>query len=88
MLKQKYSGSSHEGVQICDVFVKCNCIQELFLGKEKVSLFERCPHFSGVLRERFHCILHKWPHACMMYVQVLFMVRSYIYHTHSRVCVL
>ena len=31
-------------------------MQELFLGKEKVSLLERCPHFRGVLRERFHCI--------------------------------
>ncbi|CAI8021808.1 hypothetical protein GBAR_LOCUS12870 [Geodia barretti] len=24
-------------------------MQELFLGKEKVSLLERCPHFRGVL---------------------------------------
>ena len=25
-----------------------NCMQELFLGKEKVSLLERGPHFRGV----------------------------------------
>ena len=31
-------------------------MQELLLGKEKVSLLERCPHFSGVLREGCHCI--------------------------------
>ena len=31
-------------------------MQELFLGKEKVSLLERCPHFRGVLiREVFYC---------------------------------
>ena len=33
---------SFQGLQIA-------CI---FLGKEKVSLLERCPHFRGVLRER------------------------------------
>ena len=33
------------------LFQKLNCMQELFLGKEKVSLLERCPHFRGVLRE-------------------------------------
>ena len=26
-------------------------LKELFLGKEKVSLLERCPHFRGVPRE-------------------------------------
>ena len=31
-------------------------MQELFLGKEKVSLLDRCPHFRGVLREEFHHI--------------------------------
>ena len=35
------------------IFQVLNCMQELFLGKEKVSLLERCPHFRGVLRERF-----------------------------------
>ena len=28
----------------------------MFLGKEKVSLLEKCPHFRGVLREGFQCI--------------------------------
>ena len=29
---------------------------ELRLGRENVSLLERCPHFRGVLKEGFHCI--------------------------------
>ena len=33
------------------LFQGFNCMQELFLGKEKVSLLERCPHFRGVLRQ-------------------------------------
>ena len=31
--------------------VGLNCMQEQFLGKEKVTLLGRCPHFRGVLRE-------------------------------------
>ena len=27
---------------------------ELFLGKEKMSLLERCPRFRDILLERFH----------------------------------
>ena len=43
-----------KGVLIREVssFQGLNCMQELFLGKEKVSLLERSPHFMGVLRER------------------------------------
>ena len=44
------------------LFQGLNCMQELFLGKEKVSLLERCPHFRGVLREiraHYNCaVLH------------------------------
>ena len=32
------------------------CMQEWYLGWEKVSLLERCPQFRGVLIEGFHCI--------------------------------
>ena len=49
---------SEVGERLMDVsilFQRLNNMQELFLGKEKVSLLERCPHFRGVLRERFHC---------------------------------
>ena len=45
---------NHESETISEV-KGLNCIQELFLGKEKVSLLERCPHFRGVLREGFRC---------------------------------
>ena len=39
-------------------------MQELFFGKEKVSLLESVyTHFRGVLRERFHCILHLSPYS-------------------------
>ena len=46
-----------KGVRISEVssFQGLNCMQELFLEKEKVSLLERCPHFRSVFRERFHC---------------------------------
>ena len=49
---------TEESVHISEVssFQGLNCMQELFLVKEKVSLLERCPHFRGVLREGFHCI--------------------------------
>ena len=30
------------------------CMQELFLGEEKVSLSERCPHFRGDLERGIH----------------------------------
>ena len=37
--------------------VRCPyCMQELFFGKETVSLLERCPHFRGVLRRIYHCV--------------------------------
>ena len=44
---------SIKGVLIREVslFQGLNCMQELFLGKEKCPLLERCPHFRGVLRE-------------------------------------
>ena len=40
-----------ESVHISEVslFQGLNCMQELLLGKEKVSLLERCLHFRGVL---------------------------------------
>ena len=31
-------------------------MQEWYLGRQKVSLLERCPQFRGVLIEGFHCI--------------------------------
>ena len=47
---------TEESVHISELslFQELNCMQELFLGKEKVSLLGRCLHFRGVLRERFH----------------------------------
>ena len=30
-------------------------MQEWYLGRQKVSLLERCPQFRGVLIEGFHC---------------------------------
>ena len=36
------------------LFEGLNCVHDLFLGKEKVSLLEKCPHFRGVLRERLN----------------------------------
>ena len=35
-------------------------MQEWYLGRQKVSLLERCPQFRGVLIEGFHCILYVW----------------------------
>ena len=31
------------------------CMQEWYLGRQKVSLLERCPQFRGVLIGGFHC---------------------------------
>ena len=41
------SNLGQKKVSICSLFQWSNCMQELFLGKEKVSLLERCPHFRG-----------------------------------------
>ena len=51
------TSGTEKSVHISEVYVLQGlyCMQELFFGKEKVSLLERCPHFGGVLRERFHC---------------------------------
>ena len=38
------------------VFQRLKCMQEWYLGRQKVSLLERCPQFRGVLIEGFHCI--------------------------------
>ena len=37
------------------LFQGLKCMQEWYLGWEKVSLLERCPQFRGVLIEGFHC---------------------------------
>ena len=51
------TNGTEESVHISEVSLFQGLLmQELFLGKEKVSLLERCPHFRGVLRERFNCI--------------------------------
>ena len=34
-------------------------MQEWYLGRQKVSLLERCPQFRGVLIEGFHCTHYK-----------------------------
>ena len=44
------------GEQKCPIsevsyFQGIKCMQELFLGKQKVSLLEHCPYFRGFLRE-------------------------------------
>ena len=41
---------TEESVHISELslFQELNCMQELFLGKEKVSLLGRCLHFRGV----------------------------------------
>ena len=48
------TNGTEESVLISEVslFQGLNCMQELFLGKEKMSLLERCPRFRSVLRER------------------------------------
>ena len=38
------------------LFQGLKCMQEWYLGRQKVSRLERCPQFRGVLIERFHCI--------------------------------
>ena len=49
-----HTNGTEESVHISEVssFQGLNCMQELFLGKEKVSLLEKCPHFRGVLKRR------------------------------------
>ena len=50
-----------ESVIVSEVssFQGLKCMQEWYLGLEKVSCLERCPQFRGVLIEReFHCIVH------------------------------
>ena len=37
------------------LFQGLKCVQEWYLGRQKVSLLERCPQFRGVLIEGFHC---------------------------------
>ena len=58
LVRVLFRGFNCIGVLIGEMssFQGLNCMQELLLGKEKVSLLERCPHFRGDLRERFHCI--------------------------------
>ena len=44
----------------CPYYIKTTIIvcKKLFMGKEKMSVLERCPHFRGVLLsgERFLCV--------------------------------
>ena len=51
-----YSGTSGCTDNNVTEFVRCpplfRASKKLFLGKEKVSSFQRCPLISGVLRER------------------------------------
>ena len=53
------TNETEESVRISEVslFQEFNCMQELLLGKEKVSLLERCPRFRGVLREQLYTLL-------------------------------
>ena len=37
-------------------FQRLKCMQERYLGWEKVPCLERCPQLRGVLIEGFHCI--------------------------------
>ena len=37
------------------LFQGLKCMQEWYLGRQKVSLLERCPQFRGVLIEGFYC---------------------------------
>ena len=41
------TNGTEESVNISEVslFQRLNCMQELFFGKEKMSLLVRCPHF-------------------------------------------
>ena len=48
-------------------------MQELFFGKEKMSLLERCPHFRGVLRE-FNCSLYTIQLVWWFYLTIMMMV--------------
>ena len=45
-------------------------MQKWYLGRQKVSLLERCPQFRGVLIERFHCTI-KLPLYLMMLETVI-----------------
>ena len=57
------TNGTEESVHISEVslFQGLNCMQELFLGEEKVSLLERCPHFRSVLGEGFNSIIVESP---------------------------
>ena len=46
------TNGTEESVNISEasLFQRLNCTQELILGKEKVSILGKCPHFRGVLR--------------------------------------
>ena len=53
------TNGADESVVVSEVssFQRLKCMQEWYLGWEKVSCLERCPQFRSVLveRERFHC---------------------------------
>ena len=45
-------------------FQRFKCMQEWYLGVEKVSCLERCPHFRDAFVKGFHCSLismEVWP---------------------------
>ena len=43
----EYGPSNPDSVHFSEMSL-FHCMQELFLGKEKTTLLERCPHFVGV----------------------------------------
>ena len=49
------TNGAEESVIVSEVssFQRLKCIQEWYLGWEKVSCLERCPQFMGVLIEMF-----------------------------------
>ena len=45
-------------------------MQEWYLGRQKVSLLERCPQFRGVLIEGFHCIYKVDTDSLVLYIYI------------------
>ena len=56
------TNGAEESVIVSEVssFQRLKCMQEWYLGWEKVSCLERCPHFRSVLieRERGSTVVH------------------------------
>ena len=54
-----YTNGAEESFIVSEVssFQRLKCMQEWYLGWEKVSFLERLLHFRGDLIEGFHCMI-------------------------------